>query len=289
MTRGASSRSRHRARKATPFGRPPIVDAPRPRIRAIDALAFHATASPCTQLLDISCRNRLDSIPTFCHLHLFASRSCIVPVLPLTFKGKPTVADTREAFVKAGAEDGTTILIQGMDAEQLTGKSSNVSYDLRIGKEYRDHRDPGKYNLPDNGPLTLHPGSAVIIQTEESVHLPRTLFALVVPKVGLLQQGLSNTMSKVDPGYQGHLLVTLFNLGQTTVTLRRGTPFCSLCVLRVDEGARLYDKPGQSITGQARRRWWYTCRDFLQRNNPALTGLLLLATLMLFISQLFSK
>ena len=208
-------------------------------------------------------------------------------VLPLILNDRQTVAATREAFVEAGAENGTTILIQGMDPEQLTGKSSNVSYDLRIGKEYRDHRDPGKYNLPPNGHITLYPGSAVIIETEESVHLPRTLFALVVPKVGLLQHGLSNTMSKVDPGYQGHLLVTLFNLGQTTVTLRRGAPFCALCVLRVDEGATLYDQPGQSITGQARRRWWYTCRDFLQRNNPALTGLLLLTTLILAIRQIF--
>ena len=210
-------------------------------------------------------------------------------VVPLITNDGQTVAPTKEAFVKAGAENGTTILILDMDPKQLTGKSSNVSYDLRIGKEYRDHRDPGKYNLPKKGHVILYPGSAVIIETEEFVHLPRTLFALVAPKVGLLQQGLSNTMSKVDPGYEGHLLVTLFNLGQTTVTLDRGAPFCSLCVLRVDEGAILYDKPGQSITGQARLRWWHTCRDFLQRNNPALTGLLLFATFLLYLSQIFFK
>ena len=210
-------------------------------------------------------------------------------VVPLVTNDGQTVAATKEAFVNAGAENGTAILILSMDPKQLTGKSSNVSYDLRIGEEYRDHRDPGKYHLPEKGQVTLHPGSALIIQTEEFVHLPRTLFALVVPKVGLLQLGLSNTMSKVDPGYHGHLLVTLFNLGQTTVTLDRGAPFCSLCVLQVAEGAILYGKLGKSITGAPRLRWWHACCDVLQRNNPALTGLLLLATFVLYISQIFFK
>ena len=218
-----------------------------------------------------------------------SSRSCIMSIVPLVAHNGQTVVDTREAFVDAGGENGTTLLIHGMDMDQLTRRSSNISYDLRIGKEYRDHRDPGKYNLPEKGSITLHPGNAVIIETEESVHLPRTRFALIVPKVGLLQQGLSNTMSKVDPGYEGHLLVTLFNLGQTTVTLPRGAPFCSLCVLNVADGATLYDKPGKAIVGQARVRWLHTFRDYLQRNNPTLTGLLLLATIGLYAIEVFFR
>ena len=206
-------------------------------------------------------------------------------VVPLLLKNDATVADTKDAFEAAGGTKGGAALILGMDPRQLAGQSSNVSYDLRIGKEYKDHRDAGKHALSKDGTIVFPPGTAVIIETEEFLHLPRTLFAFVVPKVRLLQDGLSNTMLKVDPGYQGHLLVTLFNLGKTTVTLKRGASFCSLCILRVEEGAVLYGKAGKSIEGPIKRPWWQSARDFLERNAGALTTLHILATLGLIIVQ----
>ena len=197
-------------------------------------------------------------------------------IVPLLTDNDRTLASTRDDFAAAGGADGSAVLILKMDTEQLLGQSSNASYDLRVGKEYMEHRDIQKHALPSDETITLLPGMAVIIETEEYVHLPRTLFALVVPKVGLLQQGLSNTMSKVDPGYEGHLLVTLFNLGQETVELQRRAAFCSLCVLRVEKGARLYGKPGKSIPTQTKRPWWQPPLDYLGRNLPVLTALNLL-------------
>ena len=122
-------------------------------------------------------------------------------VVPLLRENGATVATTPEAFeVAGGALDGEAVLILDIDQQQIADRSSsNVCYDLRIGKEYRNHRDRGKHALPEKGTLKLAPGAAVIVETEESVHLPRRFFALVVPKVGVLQRGLSNTMSKVDP------------------------------------------------------------------------------------------
>ena len=193
-------------------------------------------------------------------------------IVPFITDNGQTVVVKQEDF----SLDRDALLILNMDSAQLTGKSSNVSYDLRVGQEYRDHRNPGKQDLKKGDEIVLYPGTAVIIRTEECIHLPKKLFALVVPKVGLLQEGLSNTMSKVDPGYDGHLLVTLFNLGKTTVRLKRFAPFCSLCVLRVDSGATLYDKPGKSIAGQTERPWWQRPRDWAERNGPSLTAILIL-------------
>ena len=102
-------------------------------------------------------------------------------------------------------------------------------------------------DVPENGVLKLSPGSAFIIQTEEYVHLPRRMYGTIAPKVSLLQQGLSTTFSKVDPGYPGHLLITLFNLGKTSVTLKRSAPFCALTLYEVAPGARLYRKGTQQI------------------------------------------
>ncbi len=200
-------------------------------------------------------------------------------VVPLLLEDGATVATTREDYARAGGDRGKIILILGMEREQISaGQGSNVSYDLRIGGEYKDHRDPGKYSLAEDGALVLTPGAAVIIETEEFLCLPQTLFALIVPKVGRLQQGLSNTMSKVDPGYSGRLLVTLFNLGKTTVTLKRYSRFCSLCVFRVEEGAALYGKGSKSIEGQPKRPRWQRARDLLERNGPAVTTFHMLVT-----------
>lgn len=204
-------------------------------------------------------------------------------IVPLLTNGDRTVVSRREDYHAGGGANGDALLLLDMDPEQLTGESSNASYDLHVGKEYRDHRNTGKRELPPGDEIVLYPGAAVIIQTEEWIHLPRKFFALLVPKVGLLQRGLSNTMSKVDPGYDGHLLVTLFNLGKTTVKLKRGVPFCSLCVLRVDGGATLYEKPGKSITGEAKRAWWQRPRDWMERNGPALTAVLILLNIIGFV------
>ena len=210
----------------------------------------------------------------------------VVSVIPLvTDTDRRTVVETDDAF-KA---NGTAILIRGIDRQSLVDGSSNTSYDLRIGQEYRDHRDAGKRTLHEGGTIVLHPGTAVIIETEEFIHLPHTLFALLVPKVSLLQKGISNTMSKVDPGYQGRLLVTLFNLGKQAVTLTRYDRCCALCVMRVEGIASPYTKADKRIEGLATSRWWRSGLDFLERNTAVLTTILIVMNIVLILVQLLGE
>ena len=205
-------------------------------------------------------------------------------VVPLVREG-----DSRTVVVRPTefSYEGDAILIHGIDSKQLTGDTdcSNISYDLRIGAEFKDHRDVGKRELPEDQTITLVPGGAVIVQTEETIQLPKNRFACIMPKVSLLQKGLSNTMSKIDPGYQGHLLVTLFNLGKQAQTIKRGDSFCSLCVFTVAGTAIPYGKQAKRIQGQAARRWWQTLRDLLERNTGSLTALFLLVGLMSGLAQ----
>ncbi len=83
-------------------------------------------------------------------------------VIPLTTTGEhPTVVQTQGEFE---IED-SAVLIRNLDSAQLTQEhSSNVSYDLRVGKQCRDHREQAVKDIPDNGIVTLYPGSALIIQ-----------------------------------------------------------------------------------------------------------------------------
>jgi dCTP deaminase len=170
---------------------------------------------------------------------------------------------------------GNAMLVLNLEASQLSGESSNVSYDLRVGSEYRGHRKAEKVELPDDGKLVLPPGDAVLVQTEESLYLPDKFFGYVVPKVTLLQRGVSNTLSKVDPGYNGPLIVTLFNLGKTDVCLKRKQPFCSLVLHTVLPGATLYNKPGKRITGiPPKGPWRPRAKEWIEANHTWLTILL---------------
>jgi len=209
-------------------------------------------------------------------------------VIPLSTEDpNKSVVEGSTEFDAAGGIEGNVIMIQGLDREQLLSQNdTNASYDLRVGQEYRDHRDRDKKDLAPDGIIKLLPGAAVIIQTEEFVHFPKSAFGHIVPKVSLLQKGISNTSSKIDPGYYGSLIITVFNLGKKTVQLKRGEPFCTLYVLQVLNGARPYDKQPKQIAGAPSGGIWQKLRDLLEANTAVVMVFLLIATLMLIIVEI---
>jgi deoxycytidine triphosphate deaminase len=207
-------------------------------------------------------------------------------VIPLKTEGpNRTVVQSQEDF----NVEGNAVLIAGLDLAQLNEQgASNTSYDLRVGKQYRDHTEPHPKDIPDTGSITLYPGSAFIIQTEELVHLPRRMYGIIAPKVGLLQDGLSTTFSKIDPGYPGPLLVTLFNLGQTTRTLKRKERFCAFTLFEVAPGARLYEKGAKQITAQLAKQPRRSFREFLEVHHVAVMIALIIVTLLLALEHLLT-
>ena len=133
--------------------------------------------------------------------------------------------------------------------------------------------------------MELLPGAAAIIETEESLHLPKGMFGYIVPRVWWLQQGVSNTLSKVDAGYNGRLLVTIFNLGKKKVKLLRGDRFCSLVIHDVAPGVVMYDKDAKKLFGIGRRRVWQRIRDGIEANRTTVELILIVATLALAIAD----
>lgn len=143
---------------------------------------------------------------------------------------------------------GSRILVSNFDENQLKGDETNACYDLRVGSRYRDHRKSDVFDVGEQ--FTLLAGTAVIVETEEEFHFPQSRFGYVVPKVGMLQDGVSNTMSKVDPGYHGPLLITIFNLGKKDVPIKRRQSICALVVHDVKDGIVPYDKPPKYLPGR---------------------------------------
>ncbi|HXY79561.1 MAG TPA: hypothetical protein VEI08_02890 [Candidatus Bathyarchaeia archaeon] len=163
-----------------------------------------------------------------------------------------TFVTSQEQFAEGGAVLGQHILVTNFDETQLRKNEPNGCYDLRVGPRYQDHRKPDLfYSL--EGEFILVAGSAVIIETEEVFHFPQWRFGYVVPKVGMLKRGVSNTMSKVDPGYHGALLVTIFNLGKEDVPIKRRDKICALVVHDVQDGIIPYDRAAKQLSGRNAR------------------------------------
>lgn len=206
-----------------------------------------------------------------------------MPVIPLVV-GK-TVVTTEQAFEGTGGRNGTALLIRNFDDKQLQANAPNLSYDLRVGAEYKDHRDGWKRDMAKGECIDLLPGGAVIIETEENLHLPKGMFGYIVPRVEWLQKGVSNTSSKVDPGYNGRLLVTLFNLGQKKQEVPRHERFCSLVIHDVGAAAVLYDKDAKKIVGVGHRRLWQKVRDSIESNRTTVELLLIAVTVALIAAE----
>lgn len=164
---------------------------------------------------------------------------------------------------------GTAILIQGGDPEQLmsTAADCNSGYDLRVGAVFRDHRVDYGQELAESGTLVIRPGDGVIIQTEEWVEFPEHRFGEIFPKVSLLQKGVANIATKVDPGFRGNLLVTVFNYGKRSVPLYRHERFCSLHVFDVVGAVRPYEKPPPAIGPRRSAGWQQKFGDWVDRNG----------------------
>jgi dCTP deaminase len=215
----------------------------------------------------------------------------LMSIVPFILDGNnKTVVKSQVEYDDAGSTNGDVIFIENLDTSQiLDTESSNASYDLRVGDEYRDHRDSGKTDLLSNGKISLQPGSAVIIETAELVHFPKSRFGHVVPKVSLLQQGLSNTSSKIDPGYTGKLSITVFNLGKRTVELKQGQVFCTLYVLDVGQGVIPYKKPPKRIAGNPKTSLLNGLRDFIETNQTYFTIILTIATIVQIVLPLVKQ
>jgi deoxycytidine triphosphate deaminase len=212
----------------------------------------------------------------------------VVPFIVDSGNSAPkTITTDKREYEQGGGVDGELIFIQNFDKNQVTATDAcNASYDLRVGDEYQDHRDLHAMKLPDNSSICLQPGSAIIIQTLEYVQFPASRFGHIVPKVSLLQMGLSNTSSKIDPGYGGKLLITVFNLGKKPITLKKEQKFCTLYVLDVKPGVITYAKEPKGLPGTSRKNKLDKFRDFIEINQTFLTGLLLVMTLLLTFVQI---
>ncbi|KPQ02851.1 dUTP diphosphatase [Marinobacter sp. HL-58] len=88
-----------------------------------------------------------------------------------------------------------------------------------------------------DGPLTLKPGQTELIRTGLSIHIADpSLAAMILPRSGLGHKHgivLGNLVGLIDSDYQGELMVSCWNRGQTEFTVEVGERIAQLVLVPV--------------------------------------------------------
>ncbi|BBT14116.1 dUTP diphosphatase [Metapseudomonas otitidis] len=132
--------------------------------------------------------------------------------------------------------------------------------DPRLGSEFPlpQYATPGSAGLDLRAmlkeDLTLEPGQTVLIPTGLSIHIADPgLAALILPRSGLGHKHgivLGNLVGLIDSDYQGELMVSCWNRGQSAFTLAVGERLAQLVLVPVVQAHfELVDEFGQSERG----------------------------------------
>jgi dUTP pyrophosphatase len=88
-----------------------------------------------------------------------------------------------------------------------------------------------------DAPLTLEPGQTVLVQTGLAIHIADPGYAaMILPRSGLGHKNgivLGNLVGLIDSDYQGQLMVSTWNRGQSAFTLQPMDRLAQLVVVPV--------------------------------------------------------
>lgn len=153
-------------------------------------------------------------------------------------------------------------LIEPFD-ESLLGPAS---YDMRIGqrvlKSIKGRGESPIVNLEEERVLQIGTGEFVEVLTLEKVHLPNNICGRMGVRSYFTRKGLVSFVGpQVDPGFEGNLVISLFNTGPRTIVLKYGEPFCTI------EFSELSEPCGKPYSGVYQRQ-----NDFPSDNVEFIIG-----------------
>jgi deoxycytidine triphosphate deaminase len=123
----------------------------------------------------------------------------------------------------------------------------HASYTLRVGSTAKVrrptqhvtlHQMPPLVEIPitEKSPLSIAPGDTAMVYCHEQFEMPRNMIGLTVARGLFFTSALCPENTYVDPGFAGHLYITITNVSHQTHTLPFNTPIARLflCVLGTD-------------------------------------------------------
>jgi dCTP deaminase len=120
-----------------------------------------------------------------------------------------------------------------------------ASYDMRIGSKLLISNNEAELDLSKKPSATLVPGVFALVTTLESVELPDTIAGHIGVKSYYTRKGLVMlTGLQIDPGFQGVLVIGLYNASPRSLTLEYAAPFCTVEFHKLARPSQSPYKPG---------------------------------------------
>jgi dCTP deaminase len=105
----------------------------------------------------------------------------------------------------------------------------NGSYELSLGSEaYLTDSKTGEVRTLDknNRQVDINPGQFALLLTNEKIHVPKDKIAFISIKASEKLKGLVNVSGfHVDPGFNDHLLFSVYNASPSTIVLYFEEPY----------------------------------------------------------------
>ena len=114
-----------------------------------------------------------------------------------------------------------------MGNEFMTFKVTGVPY-IDTRKQIEGYTE--KIVIRDSKPFIIHPGEFVLNKVMEYIKLPDDLVGSVDGRSSLGRLGIvvHTTSSSVNPGWEGHLVLEMANIGKMPVALYPGMRICKI-------------------------------------------------------------
>lgn len=118
-------------------------------------------------------------------------------------------------------------------------------------RPYRQHDGDAGADLEVPIPYIIYPHETILVKTgytPQVFDIPGGSVGLVFARSSLHKKGLilANGVGVIDSGYEGEVLVPLYNLTDSPVVLEEHERIAQIAVLRLDNLSELYDEPAKS-------------------------------------------
>jgi deoxycytidine triphosphate deaminase len=149
---------------------------------------------------------------------------------------KDSVTKDRADFENSRKSFNSKILAFHVDDKSIVD-SDDFSLDITLGMSWNENYSYNDRSLfmIEGDSITIKAKSSVVVSIREHILVPNNMFGLVISTGSIfLQHGVQSPAAKVEPGYEGVLILRLVNYSDSPVTIKKCDKIASVIFFRTE-------------------------------------------------------